>query len=67
MPISVNVELGHHNTVRLSRAILIYENARQGSGGPSDTFASVHKVRYDGTKPLLEPGTSITLEAALSH
>ena len=63
MAISVNVELGYRNTVKLSRAILIYENARQDYGGPSDTFASVHKVRYDGATPLLEPGTSVTLEA----
>lgn len=62
MSISVNVELGYHNEVRLTRAILIYENAQPSYDGPSDAFASVHAVRHDGAIPRLEPGTLVSAE-----
>lgn len=63
MSIAVNVDLGYHNEVMLKRAILIYENARTSYDGPTDTFASVHGVRYDGAIPSLEPGKLVSIEA----
>lgn len=62
MSISVNVHLGYQNEVMLKRAILIYENARQDYGGPTDSFASAHAVRYDDATPVLEPGSLVSLE-----
>ena len=62
MSVSVNVHLGYQNEVMLKRAILIYENARQDYGGPTDSFASVHAVRYDDATPVLEPGSLVSLE-----
>lgn len=66
MSVSVNVHLGYHNEVMLRRAILIYENAKQDYGGPSDTFATVHTVRYDNEVPLLEPGALVSIDAVRS-
>ncbi len=63
MPVTVDVKLGHRNTVNLSRAILIYESKGGGYGSQQDTFASVHDVRLEGAVPVLEPGSAITLEA----
>ena len=63
MSISVNVQLGHRNTVKLSRAILIYESKGGEYGSRQDTFASVHGVRHEGAVPVLEPGSAMTLEA----
>jgi PRTRC genetic system protein B len=61
--IDVQVSLGYHNEVMLKRAILIYENTQPTYGGPNDTFASVHAVRYDGATPLLEAGMLVSVEA----
>lgn len=63
MNIDVQVGLGYHNEVELSRAILIYETKNAVYNGPNDAFASVHKVRFGGAAPMLESGELVSLEA----
>lgn len=60
MPVSVNVELGKQTVVKLTKAVLIYQEGNY----LSDAFATVHDVTgVDEGQPELAPGQLLTAEA----
>ena len=59
MPVSVDVAIGRRGVVKLSKAILLYQQEnRQG-----DAFATVHEVTgVEGAQPALAPGQLMSAE-----
>ena len=59
MPVSVDVSLGRQSTVRLARAVLLYQEGRH----QGDAFATVHEVTgVEEGQPALAPGQLLTVE-----